>query len=309
MPLHPQVEPMIELLNQSMAGLPATDVMEISTVREVSLAPPPLNPTPVGRVEDRRIPGPAGEIPVRIYTPEGSGPFPLVAFFHGGGFVLCSLETHDELCRAMCRDAGAVVVSVDYRLAPEAKYPAAADDCYAATVWCAAHAAQLRADPARLAVAGDSAGGNLAAVTALRARDLRGPQIRHQVLIYPVTQSECDTPSYRENAQGYGLTAEAMRWFWAHYLESPAQGREPYASPAHAGNFAGLPPATVITAQYDPLRDEGEDYAAQVRAAGVPVLLKRYDGMIHGFVSMADMLDDGRAAQLLVAEQLKVAFA
>ena len=274
-----------------------------------SLAPPPANPTPVGRVEDRRIPGPAGEIPVRIYTPEGGGPFPLVAFFHGGGFVLCSLETHDELCRAMCRDAGAVVVSVDYRLAPEAKYPAAADDCYAATVWCAAHAAELGADPARLAVAGDSAGGNLAAVTALRARDLRAPQIRHQVLIYPVTQSECDTPSYRENAQGYGLTVEAMRWFWAHYLESPAQGREPYASPAHAGNFAGLPPATVITAQYDPLRDEGEDYAAQLRAAGVPVLLKRYDGMIHGFVSMADMLDDGRAAQLLVAEQLKAAFA
>jgi acetyl esterase len=308
MPLHPQVLPMIELLNQSMAGLPATDVMEISTMREVSLAPPPLNPTPVGRVEDRRIPGPAGEIPVRIYTPEGSGPFPLIAFFHGGGFVLCSLETHDELCRAMCRDAGAVVVSVDYRLAPEAKYPAAADDCYAATAWCAAHAAELGADAARLVVAGDSAGGNLAAVTALRARDLGAPRIRHQVLIYPATHCDFDTPSYRENAQGYFLTADAMRWFWAHYLENPAQASEPYACPAHAADLKGLPPATVITAEYDPLRDEGEDYAAQLRAAGVPVLLKRYDGMIHGFVSMGDVFDDARAAQRLIAEQLRAAW-
>jgi acetyl esterase len=308
MPLHPQVLPMIELLNQSMAGLPATDVMEISTMREVSLAPPALNPTPVGRVEDRRIPGPAGEIPVRIYTPEGSGPFPLIAFFHGGGFVLCSLETHDELCRAMCRDAGAVVVSVDYRLAPEAKYPAAADDCYAATAWCAAHAAELGADAARLVVAGDSAGGNLAAVTALRARDLGAPRIRHQVLIYPATHCDFDTPSYRENAQGYFLTADAMRWFWAHYLENPAQASEPYACPAHAADLKGLPPATVITAEYDPLRDEGEDYAAQLRAAGVPVVLKRYDGMIHGFVSMGDVFDDARAAQRLIAEQLRAAW-
>lgn len=309
MPLHPQVLPMIELLNQSMAGLPATDVMEISTMREVSLAPPALNPTPVGRVEDRRIPGPAGEIPVRIYTPEGSGPFPLIAFFHGGGFVLCSLETHDELCRAMCRDAGAVVVSVDYRLAPEAKYPAAADDCYAATAWCAAHAAELGADAARLVVAGDSAGGNLAAVTALRARDLGAPRIRHQVLIYPATHCDFDTPSYRENAQGYFLTADAMRWFWAHYLANPAQASEPYACPAHAADLKGLPPATVITAEYDPLRDEGEDYAAQLRAAGVPVVLKRYDGMIHGFVSMGDVFDDARAAQRLIAGQLRAAWA
>lgn len=309
MPLHPQVLPMIELLNQSMAGLSATDVMEISTMREVSLAPPALNPTPVGRVEDRRIPGPAGEIPVRIYTPEGSGPFPLIAFFHGGGFVLCSLETHDELCRAMCRDAGAVVVSVDYRLAPEAKYPAAADDCYAATAWCAAHAAELGADAARLVVAGDSAGGNLAAVTALRARDLGAPRIRHQVLIYPATHCDFDTPSYRENAQGYFLTADAMRWFWAHYLANPAQASEPYACPAHAADLKGLPPATVITAEYDPLRDEGEDYAAQLRAAGVPVVLKRYDGMIHGFVSMGDVFDDARAAQRLIAGQLRAAWA
>lgn len=308
MPLHPQVLPMIELLNQSMAGLSATDVMEISTMREVSLAPPALNPTPVGRVEDRRIPGPAGEIPVRIYTPEGSGPFPLIAFFHGGGFVLCSLETHDELCRAMCRDAGAVVVSVDYRLAPEAKYPAAADDCYAATAWCAAHAAELGADAARLVVAGDSAGGNLAAVTALRARDLGAPRIRHQVLIYPATHCDFNTPSYRENAQGYFLTADAMRWFWAHYLANPAQASEPYACPAHAADLKGLPPATVITAEYDPLRDEGEDYAAQLRAAGVPVVLKRYDGMIHGFVSMGDVFDDARAAQRLIAEQLRAAW-
>jgi acetyl esterase len=308
MPLHPQVLPMIELLNQSMAGLPATDVMEISTVREVALVPPSPNPTPVARVEDRRIPGPAGEIPVRIYTPEGSAPFPLIVFFHGGGFVLCSLETHDELCRVLCRDSAAVVVSVDYRLAPEAKYPAAADDCFAAASWCAGHAAELGADPSRIAVAGDSAGGNLAAVTALRARDLGGPALCHQVLIYPATHCDFDTPSYRENAQGYFLTAEAMQWFWSHYLEHPAQAREPYACPAHAADHAGLPPATVITAEYDPLRDEAEDYAAQLRAAGVPVVVKRYDGMIHGFVTMADVFEDGRAAQRLIASQLRAAF-
>ncbi|MCG3171841.1 MAG: Carboxylesterase NlhH [Pseudomonadales bacterium] len=309
MPLHPQVLPLIEMLNQSMAGLPANDVMEIATVREVSLAPPPANPTPVARVEDRRLPGPAGEIPVRIYTPGGTGPLPLLMFFHGGGFVLCSLETHDELCRGLCRDSGALVVSVDYRLAPEAKYPAAADDCYAATLWCARNAQALGADPRRIAVAGDSAGGNLAAVTALRARDLGAPALCHQLLIYPVIHCDFDTPSYRENAQGYFLTAEAMRWFWSHYLAHPGQASEPYACPSHASDLAGLPPATVITAGYDPLRDEAEDYAARLRAAGVSVRLQRYAGMIHGFVSMADVFDDGRAARELIAEQLRDAFA
>lgn len=308
MPLHPQVLPMIELLNESMAGISGSGAMEISTMREVPLAPLAENPTAVGDVENRRIPGPGGEIPIRIYTPEASGPLPLVMFFHGGGFVLCSLETHDELCRALCRDTAAVVVSVDYRLAPEARYPAAADDCYAALEWCAAHAAELGADGTRIAVAGDSAGGNLAAVTALRARDLGGPALRHQTLIYPATSCAFDTPSYRDNAEGYFLTADAMRWFWSHYLGDMEQGREAYACPQNAESLTGLPSATVITAEYDPLRDEGEAYAERLRAAGVKVKLQRYDGMIHGFVSMADVFDDGRAAQLLIAEDLRAAF-
>jgi len=278
-------------------------------MREVALAPPGTSPSAVGKVVDRTVPGPAGAIPVRIYSPEGSGPFPLLMFFHGGGFVLCSLETHDELCRALCRDSEALVVSVDYRLAPEARYPAAADDCYAALAWCAQHAAEIGADASRIALAGDSAGGNLAAVTALRARDLGGPALRHQTLIYPATSCAFDTDSYRDNAEGYFLTADALRWFWSHYLGDPAQAEEPYACPDKAPDLRGLPPATVITAEYDPLRDEAEVYARKLRDAGVAVTLKRYDGMIHGFVSMADMFDDGRAAQLLIAAELRAAFA
>lgn len=309
MPLDPQVLPVIELMNESMAGLSSTEVMEISTIREVQLIAPAGDPTPVGKVDDRRIPGPDAEIPLRIYTPEGSGAFPLVVFYHGGGFVLGSLETHDELCRAICRGSGAVVVSVDYRLAPENKYPAAPDDCYAALQWCADNAATLDADPERIAVAGDSAGGNLAAVTALRARDLGGPLLRHQLLIYPVTDCRFDTPSYDQNAHGFFLTRDAMQWFWSHYLASMDQAEEPYACPQRTPDLSGLPSATVITAEYDPLRDEGEEYARRLQQAGNGVSLRRYDGMIHGFVSMADMFDAGRAAQQQIVEELRAAFA
>jgi acetyl esterase len=307
MPLHPSVPPVLELLNASIKDLPRTEIGDIAMMRESALALPVSTPTAVHRVEDRRIPGPAGEIPVRIYWPDAAGTPALVAFFHGGGFVMCSLETHDELCRALCRDTRAVVVSVDYRLAPEARYPAAADDCYVALAWCAAHAAELGADPARLAVAGDSAGGNLAAVTALRARDLGGPPLRHQALIYPATSCAFDTASYRDNAEGYFLTAEAMHWFWGHYLGDMARASEPYACPARASDLSGLPPATIVTAEYDPLRDEAEIYGRALAAAGVEVTVRRYDGMIHGFVSMADLFEDGRAAQLLVAERLRAA--
>ena len=308
MPLHPSAIPVLEAMNANMAALPEVPVGEIAMLREQPVMPPAGTPTPVARVEDRRVPGPAGEIPVRVYWPEASGVRPLIVFFHGGGFVLCSLETHDELCRALCRDTEAVVVSVDYRLAPENKYPAAADDCYAALAWGAANAASLGADPARVAVAGDSAGGNLAAVTALRARDLGTPLLCHQALIYPATTCDFDSVSYRENGEGYFLTAEAMRWFWSHYLADMTQAAEPYACPARAASLAGLPPATVVTAEYDPLRDEGEDYARALAAAGVPTELRRYDGMIHGFVSMAEIFEDGRDAQLLVARGLRSAF-
>ena len=309
MPLHPAAIPVLEAMNANMAAIPHVPVEQIPLLRQGPLAPAPSEPTPVARVENRDIPGPAGALPVRIYWPEASdGPAPLVVFCHGGGFVLCSLDTHDELCRALCRGAGAVVVSVDYRLAPEAPYPAAADDCYAGLVWAVAHAAELGADAGRVAIAGDSAGGNLAAVTALRARDMGGPALRHQCLIYPVTDCRFDTPSYIENAEGYFLTAESMRWFWSHYLQDMGRAAEPYASPLRSPDLSGLPPALVITAEYDPLRDEGEHYAQALSAAGVPTVLRRYDGMIHGFVTMAEIFEDGRAALALAVEQLRKDF-
>jgi acetyl esterase len=221
---------------------------------------------------------------LRIYTPLGEGPFPLMMFFHGSGFVVCSLDTHDGMARNLCAGTGCVVVSVDYRLAPEAKFPAAPDDCLAATRWAAANAAALGGDPGKMFVAGDSAGGNLAAVTALRLRDEGGPQLLGQLLIYPVTDHyEPGTPSMMENAEGYGLTRVGMMWFWDHYLEHPSHGANPYASPLRAGDWRGLPPALVVTAEYDPLRDEGEYYAERLRQAGVPTEMKRWDGMNHGF--------------------------
>jgi acetyl esterase len=190
-----------------------------------------------------------------------------------------------------------VVVSVDYRLAPEHKFPAAAEDAYAATVWVASHAEELAADVSRIVVAGDSAGGNLAAVAALMARDRGGPRLALQLLIYPVTDAACDTPSYRENADGYLLTASAMKWFWGHYLSDPGGGADPYASPLRAADLAGLAPALILTAEFDPLRDEAEAYATRLKEAGVVVRMKRYDGMIHGFFGMGDFLD--RAAEAM----------
>ena len=244
MPVDPQVTPLLE----AMAGMAQIDwwSMDPAVMRQgFGTVGPEPEKIEVAKVVDRTIPGPAGEIPVRIYTPEGTGPFPLVAFFHGGGFVLCGLDSHDTLARALCRGAGAIVVSVDYRLAPESKFPAAADDCYAATKWVADHAAELGGDAERLAVAGDSAGGNLSAVTALLAKRKGGPRLVHQLLVYPVTSHEPDTDSYRENAEGYFLTADMMKWFTHHYLRDAKDAKDPLAAPIHAtkADLAGLPPA------------------------------------------------------------------
>ncbi len=263
---------------------------------------------PVAKVEDRTIPGPEVPIPVRIYSPEGKGPFPALVFYHGGGWVLGNLDGHDPLCRKITNAVGCKVVSVDYRLAPEAKFPAAAEDCYAATLWVSENAAALGCDPKRLAVGGDSAGGNLAAVVPLMARDRGKPPIDYQVLIYPVTDGSCDTGSMRELANGYFLTHGAMVWFWNHYVRDHNDREHPYAAPIHAAELRGLPPALVITAEYDPLRDEGEAYAAKLREARVPVTCTRYDGTIHGFVSMADQLDQGKKALAQVVAGLKTAF-
>lgn len=254
-------------------------------------------PVPVASVVDRTIPGPAGELPIRVYTPEGPGPFPALVYFHGGGFVVGSLASGDPTCRALCHGASCVVVSVEYRLAPEHKFPAATDDCLAATRWLAAHAAELNADPARLAVAGESSGGNLAAVTALRLRDEGGPALRGQLLIYPVADYHTPpTPSYIANADGYLLTRAMMVWFWGHYLSDAGEANHPHAAPLRAPDLSGLPAALVITAEFDPLRDEGERYAERLQQAGVPTQLARYDGMIHGFLLLSELFDEGRQA-------------
>ncbi len=239
-------------------------------------------PRTVYRVEDRVIPGPEGQVPIRVYTPEGQGPLPVLVYFHGGAFTMGSIATEDAPCRAMANGAGCIVVSVEYRLAPEHRFPAGVEDCYAATRWVADHAPDLRGDSGRIAVGGASAGGNLAAVVALMARDRGGPSLVYQLLMYPVTSCAFDTASHRECGQGYMLTTEAMKQNWSLYLRDEADGRHPYASPLQADDLSGLPPALVITAEFDPLRDEGEAYALRMQEAGVPASCRRFDGLLHG---------------------------
>jgi len=270
----------------------------------------PLPVEEVAHVEDRTVPGPGGAIPVRVYRPATAAtPAAALVWFHGGGWVIGSLDSHDGLCRALANKTDAVIVSVDYRLAPEARYPAAAEDCYAATRWVAENGAAIGADGARIAVGGDSAGGNLAAAVSLMARDRSGPALRHQVLTYPVTDHDFERPSYRDNAEGYLLTRGAMQWFWDHYVPDRAQRNDAYAAPLRAEKLVGLPPATVITAEYDPLRDEGEAYAARLREAGVPTVATRYDGQIHGFVSLFEVFEQGKAGVAQIAAALRAALA
>ncbi len=264
--------------------------------RNLQLTPPPAVPTPVGDVENKQIPGPDEDIALRIYRPQSKGASGALVYFHGGGWVIGDLDSHDETCRKLCRGADITVVSVHYRRAPETTYPGAAEDCYAATAWVAGHAGELGIDAARLAVGGDSAGGNLAAAVALMARDRGSPPLRFQLLIYPVTAADFDTGSYRDNAEGYLLSRRAMQWFWDQYVPDAGERREPYAAPLLASSHRGLPPALVQTAEFDPLRDEGEAYAAALRQAGVEATLTRYDGLIHGFFGMQDAVAAARPA-------------
>jgi acetyl esterase len=293
------VDPQIQALLDKAAGAPATHTLPVAEARRMmeartaAMAPAAA----VGQVSERLIDGPGGPLALRIYTPTSTGPCPLVVFFHGSGFVLCSLDTHDGMCRNLCAGAGCVVVSVDYRLAPEHKFPAGLDDCVFATRWAVEHAREFAADPARVVLAGDSAGGNLAAAAALRLRDENGPPLRGQLLIYPVTDYYTPgTPSYAENAEGFGLTRDTMKWFWDHYLAGPDDAVNPYAAPLKAGDLRGLPSALVQTAEYDPLRDEGELYGKRLRDAGVPVELSRWDGMNHGFLFWVGVVDHADAA-------------
>jgi acetyl esterase len=305
MALDPQARALLDQL-AAMGGAPLSSY-PVEGARQLMDAMVAMSGTgpEVAHIADRTIPGPAGDIPVRLYRPAGDG-LPLLVYFHGGGWVLGGLGTHDAVCRSLANAAGCAVLSVDYRLAPEHRYPAAVDDCYAATVWAVANARTLGADPARVAIGGDSAGGNLTAVTALRARDQGTPQLKFQLLIYPVTDHGYETASYRDNAEGYLLTRGDMVWFWNHYLGGQ-DGSEPYASPLRAKDLRGLPPALVITAGFDPLRDEGEAYAKRMKEAGVPVTLSRYDGMIHGFFGMGAQLDKANAAVDEAAAALRAA--
>lgn len=237
----------------------------------------------VASVAHRFIPGPTADLPVRIYTPEGDGPFPALVYFHGSGFTVGNIEIADAPHRALANSTGCVVVAVNYQKAPEHKFPVPFDDAYASVIWVQAHAAELLVDPALVGVGGDSAGGNLAAATCLRTRDEGGPDVAFQLLLYPTTDRRFDLPSMVENADGYMLTTAAMQWFWDQYLTDPSEADNPYACPMRAPDLSGLPPAVVITAEYDPLRDDGEAYAERLRQAGVPVVVRRYEGMIHGF--------------------------
>ena len=268
---------------------------------------------PVAAVEDRSIPGPDGEVPVRIYWPSAERePRPGVVYFHGGGWVICDLDTHDGACRRLANEIGAVVVSVDYRLAPEHRWPAAAEDAYAATDWVASHADELGVDVGRLAVAGDSAGGNLTAVVAQMARDRGGPRLAFQLLVYPVIDvgaTRVEYPSQRENAEGYFLTTAQLEWYREQYLADDADGEEPYVSPIKAASLAALPPACVVTAEMDPLRDEGEAYARGLEAAGGSVLLYRAPGMFHGFFNMDAVLDGSKQAQQVAYDAMRAALA
>jgi len=281
MPLHPLAKAFIEQYLAS-GGQPvcfmSVEEARLSSGEMFAMAPPG---PPVAKVEDMCIPGPGDDIPIRVYTPEGVGPFPVLVYFHGGGWVVGDVEAQDADCRTMANGAGCIVVSVDYCLAPENKFPAPAEDAYAATRWVAENAARLGGDGARIAVGGGSAGGNLAAVAALMARDRGGPPIACQVLTVPVTNRDFDTESYCENGEDYVLTRDEMIWFWDHYLNSDDEADHPYASPLRAPDLSGLPPAFVQTAEYDPLRDDGRAYADRLKAVGVPVKYRCYEGMIH----------------------------
>ena len=307
MPLAPEIE---AFLNQAAAaGGPSIADLPPEGGREMYRAMQPLAPEiEVGRVEDRTIDGPGGAIPLRIYTPAGDGPFPVLMNFHGGGWVIGDLDTADAQCRMMCAGADCMVVSVDYRLAPEHRFPAAVDDCYAATCWVAEHAASLGGDPNKLAVGGDSAGGNLAAVVALLARDQDGPALCLQLLIYPVTDADFGTGSYADNAAGYLLERATMEWFWDHYLPDANERRDPRAAPLRATDLAGLPPALVQTAEFDPLRDEGEAYGHALEAAGNEVTITRYDGLIHGYLPMARNVEAAVPAMREACDALRKAF-
>jgi acetyl esterase len=307
--LHPQIVQVLEAMAK--AGLrPIEDLTpaEARAQLEATARARDAAPLPVAKVEERPIPGPEGEIRLRLYWPDRPPPVPAILYYHGGGHVIGSLETHDLVARNLCVGAGALVASVDYRLGPEHKFPAAVEDSFAALEWVHANAAGLGADPDRIGVHGDSAGANLAAVAALMARDA-GVPLRLQSLVYPVADYTLSGASYEKYARRYGvLTRAAMVWFRSHYLRSPADAEDWRASPLRASRLSGAAPAVVVTAECDVLHDDGEGYAAALRRAGVPVEYREYSGMIHGFFGMVPVVDDAMNAQRQVWAAFERAF-
>ena len=302
------VDPQVELfLKSPWAQLPPVEHLTAAMLRAmVKQYPMPVLAPPIHATQELSVQGAEGAIRARLYRPSAAGDLPLIVFFHGGGFVICDIDVYDDLCRLLANASGCAVVSVEYRLAPEVPFPGPLEDCYSALRHLAQQGEALGIDPLRLAVAGDSAGGNLATATAQLARERGGPSLRYQALLYPALDPACDSASMRAFAEGYLLSRAAMRWYWSCYLTAPADAANPLAAPLRA-RLAGLPPATVITGEFDPLRDEGEAYVDQLRAAGVAVVGRRYLGMIHGFASLPHVTAVANHALIDIATDLRAA--
>lgn len=308
MALDPKVKLVLDMPQMQLAAPPPG--VTAAMVREATNAlRPALTPEPIHATRDLDVQGAEGRLRARLYLPITSDDLPLVVFFHGGGFVLCDLDSHDNLCRILANESGCAVAAVDYRLAPETRFPGPLEDCYAALRDLVARARELGIDPARVAVAGDSAGGNLAAAVCFLARERGGPSIRYQALMCPCLDATCNSTSMHELAEGYMLSRGLMQWFWECYVSTPEQLRDPLVSPVFATQLAGLPPASISTAEYDPLRDEAEQYADHLRAAGVPVVVRRYNGMIHDFMQLPLVTDQARNGIADIAADLRAALA
>lgn len=304
MPLAPEYQAMFEQLAAN-GPTPKLSELPIAAAREVYRLSRPVNPNlAIHAIENRTIKGPMGDIPVRIYRPAGDGPFGTLVYFHGGGWVIGDLDTCDSVCRELATLASVVVVSVDYRLAPEHLFPAAVDDCYAAVLWAAEHTAELTGN-GKIGVAGESAGGTLATVMAQMVRDQDGPALAFQGLFYPVIEADMNRQSWSDNGTGYLLESAIMEWFWQTYCANVADREDPRTAPIKAASLADLPPALVLTAEYDPLRDEGEAYGDALKAAGNTAHIMRCEGLVHDFLSTAAFFDCSRGPLLATVRQLK----